>query len=279
MPTAMVESNNVLDSNEWPSLGGPPIRAALNANKSVPYAGGEVDEGEGGEGQHDDGDWENLQPLSPPPSMSQRPRSVSVVSNVAAVERGNRPLLRHCASSPDLRHLHNLDDVGEEDDDYDEDEDYDVINNDAESLSYAVLSGPGSVISMASGFSFRDAILSPGGGVGAINEEPTPSSPSASHGGTRPIPRTEPRKPRARPQFVVKPIRRCSKSMVDLRSLAEAHNEDDDEAMGATDAMDFYHRKALGAKGRTNGLKIRPDELKRKQFTLQRKEMQRQAQR
>jgi hypothetical protein len=66
-----------------------------------------------------------------------------------------------------------------------------------------------------------------------------------------------------------------------LRSLAEARNEDDDddEAIGATDAMDFYHRKALGAKGRTNGLKIRPDELKRKQFTLQRKEMQRQAQR
>jgi hypothetical protein len=277
MPTAMVESNG-LDSNEWPSLGGPPMsRAALNANKSVPCAEQGGEEGEGGEGQHDDGDWENLQPLSPPPSMNQRPRSVSVVtvSNVAAVER-SRPLLRHCASSPDLRHLHNLDDVGEEEEEEDYD-DYDVINNDAESLSYAVLSGPGSVISMASGFSFRDAILSPGG-VETINEDP---APSAAQGGTRPIPRTEPRKPRTRPQFVVKPIKRCSKSMVDLRSLAEARNEDDDddEAIGATDAMDFYHRKALGAKGRTNGLKIRPDELKRKQFTLQRKEMQRQAQR
>jgi hypothetical protein len=270
----MVESN-VLDSNEWPSLGGPPIgRAGMNAkNKWIP-AGEEE-----GEGQHDDGDgdWENLQPLSPPPT-NQRPRSVSVVSNVAVVER-SRPLLRHCASSPDLRHLHNLDGIGEEEDD-DNDEDYDVINNDAETLSYAVLSGPGSVMSMASGFSFRDAILSPGG-VGTISEDAAaaPSSPSAPKEGARTTPRTEPRKPRTRPQFVVKPIKRCSKSMVDLRSLAEAHNEDDDddEGMGASDAMDFYHRKALGAKGRTNGLKIRPDELKRKQFTLQRKEMQRQA--
>jgi hypothetical protein len=284
MPTAMVESN-VLDSNEWPTLGGPTSRtrtapgsaAPDTGSQSIPRAGMMEDE-QGEEGQHDDGDWENLQPLSPPPS-NQRPRSVSVVSNVAMVER-TRPLLRHCASSPDLRHLHNLDE--EEDDDNDEDE-YDVINNnDAETLSFAVLSGPGSVMSMASGFSFRDAILSPGG-VGTIREEPLPSSPSGSSGGTRKaVPKTEPRKPRAQPRFVVKPIRRCSKSMGDLRSLAEGPENEDggaEEVMGATDAMDFYHRKALGAKGRTNGLKIRPDELKRKQFTLQRKEMQRQAQR
>lgn len=249
MTSTMMEST-LLDSAEWPSLGGPatttttatrtPLSSSITKKEQEP----------------DDSDWENLQSLSPP--VTQRARSVSVVSNVVVVDMTPK-LLRHCsASSPDLRRLDQLHEIGEQEE---EDEG-------AEASSFAMISGPGSVISLSSGFSFRDAILSPNAYV--IDEE----EPLSSSGNNIP-PKSEPRKPRARPRFVVKPIRRCSKSTGDLQSLAEV----DEDGLGDSDAMDFYHRKALGAKGRTNGLKIRPDELKRKQFTIQKKEMQRQAQR
>ncbi len=48
--------------------------------------------------------------------------------------------------------------------------------------------------------------------------------------------------------------------------------------MGETDAHDYYSRKAQGAMGRKNGLKIRPDEAKRLQITMAKKDMQRQRQ-
>jgi hypothetical protein len=182
------------------------------------------------------------------------------------VTQSNKKILRHSASSPDLRQLQyrHLSEIGEEDDGNDDDEDSDAFDT-----SFAMISGPGSVMSFSSGVSFRDAILSRGAAdiIGETISEDGPDKNNSS------LCRSEPQKPRPRPRFVVKPIRRCSKSTGDLQSLAEV----DEEAMGDSDAMEFYHRKALGAKGRANGLKIRPDELKRKQFTLQKKQMQRQG--
>ena len=55
-----------------------------------------------------------------------------------------------------------------------------------------------------------------------------------------------------------------------------APNESD--IMGDTDAMDFYHRKEKGSKGTSNKKKIRPDEAKRKEISMHKKEMQRQKQ-
>ena len=43
--------------------------------------------------------------------------------------------------------------------------------------------------------------------------------------------------------------------------------------------MEFYERKAHGHRGRVSGLKLRPDELKRKVFIVEKKERQRQKQR
>jgi hypothetical protein len=76
-----------------------------------------------------------------------------------------------------------------------------------------------------------------------------------------------------KPKIVVTPIKRCARSTGDLRSLV-IH----EEVLGESDAMDYYHRKAQGASGRMNSLKLRPDEAKRKHFTLQKKKMQRESQ-
>jgi hypothetical protein len=91
-------------------------------------------------------------------------------------------------------------------------------------------------------------------------------------------------KPRTKPKFVVSPIRRCSKSTGDLQSLDACIIEDDgggeeDEILGASDAMEYYHQKNQGFLHRKNGKKILPDEAKRKEMTMQKKNLQRQQQR
>lgn len=85
-------------------------------------------------------------------------------------------------------------------------------------------------------------------------------------------------KPRQKnkPKLVVSPIRRCSKSTGDLKSLVI--EEEHEEVLAATDVMDYYHRKNKGWLNRKNGRKIRPDELKRKEMIIQKKEIQRQQQ-
>jgi hypothetical protein len=57
------------------------------------------------------------------------------------------------------------------------------------------------------------------------------------------------------------------------------HLEDEsEEILGASDAMEFYHQKAAGAMNRSHGLKLRPDELKRKELILQKKQQQQERQ-
>ena len=117
---------------------------------------------------------------------------------------------------------------------------------------------------MNSTFSFRDAIMSRPSGA---EEQQATANNSTT---------ISPQRRVFKPKFVVKavpkPMRRCSKSTGDLQSLALIH--EDDEVMGESDAMDFYHRKAVGARNRTSGLKMRPDELKRKEITLFKKALQ-----
>jgi hypothetical protein len=71
----------------------------------------------------------------------------------------------------------------------------------------------------------------------------------------------------------VTPIKRCSRSTGDLQALAE-----EEEVLGETDAMEYYSRKSMGASGRVNGLKERPDEAKRKEIIMYKKDLQRQTQ-
>jgi len=155
--------------------------------------------------------------------------------------------LRHCASSPDLRFIGRALEAVEEHND--EDITVDSIDSSAVLVSKKTIS-------------FRDAILSP-------SKEPVDEKKEQESAEKTAAPR-----PKVKPKFVVKPIKRCSKSTGDLRSLV-IH---EDEVLGESDAMDYYHRKSMGATGRVNSLKTRPDEAKRKNFTMQKKQMQRQQQ-
>ena len=184
----------------------------------------------------------------------------------SVVVHGNPKILRHCTSSPNLRCFAH---VFEEDDD---DEEHKV-----EDSSYAMVSNVGSVISMSSsGRSFRDAFLS-----SPIHEDKATTE-------TDPITATNtaPRPYRKAKMVVIKPpslIRRCSKSSPNLLGLIHedlANNVVDDqegEILGDTDAAEYYHRKSKGAQGRSNGLKLRPDEAKRKAYAVNKRNLQRQA--
>jgi hypothetical protein len=151
--------------------------------------------------------------------------------------------LRHCASSPDLRF------IGRALESVHEDVTIDSIDSSAVLVSKKMTS-------------FRDAILSPS--KEPLNEKKEENSTENSSTQTRPK--------KIKPKIVVAPIRRCSKSTGDLRSLVI----DEDEVLGESDAMDYYHRKSMGASGRVNSLKVRPDEAKRKSITMYKKQMQRQ---
>eukprot|EP00565_Helicotheca_tamesis_P002767 CAMPEP_0185733102 /NCGR_PEP_ID=MMETSP1171-20130828/18406_1 /TAXON_ID=374046 /ORGANISM="Helicotheca tamensis, Strain CCMP826" /LENGTH=248 /DNA_ID=CAMNT_0028402737 /DNA_START=166 /DNA_END=912 /DNA_ORIENTATION=- len=141
--------------------------------------------------------------------------------------------------------------------------------------------------------SFKDAIL--------LNAEETTKEEEKKKQHAEKI-RQESKRTRARakPRLVVTPIKRCAKSTGDLKSLTKIHeyHEDDEaggsgggggaggciaeeaheEILGDTDAMDFYHRKAKGFSNRKNGLKERPDEAKRKEISVYKRDMQRQKQ-
>lgn len=81
---------------------------------------------------------------------------------------------------------------------------------------------------------------------------------------------------------VVKPIKRCSKSTGDLKALDHCLEDRADDGsgdvLGETDAQEYYGRKSAGAQGRRNGRKTRPDEARRLQWTMAKKELQRQKQ-
>lgn len=99
------------------------------------------------------------------------------------------------------------------------------------------------------------------------------------------------RRKKIKPRLVVSPIKRCARSTGDLRSLViheeeEGHSgglgsmavHEEEEILGASDAMEYYNRKSHGSKGRANGKKIRPDEAKRKEMIIHKKNAQRKAQ-
>jgi len=90
-------------------------------------------------------------------------------------------------------------------------------------------------------------------------------------------------KSKSRPRLVVKPIQRCIRSTGDLRSLVVEEEKSYSggglaachEVLGDMDAEEFYARKKHGAEQHTNGMKCRPDEAKRKQFIIHKKNAQR----
>lgn len=100
------------------------------------------------------------------------------------------------------------------------------------------------------------------------------------------------RRKASKTRIIVTPIKRCARSTGDLRSLVIHEEEEghgggggcmsaiihEEEVLGESDATEYYNRKAYGSKGRANGKKIRPDEKKRKDFIIHKKNAQRKAQ-
>jgi hypothetical protein len=129
--------------------------------------------------------------------------------------------------------------------------------------------------------SFKDAIL--------LNLQETVKEQLAMEVDSASRPLQEKR--RVKPKFVVKKITRCSHSTGDLTSLSTIRDGVEEvyssgcsvlptvhDIVGATDAEDFYERKRHGEESRRNGLKLRPDEAKRKEFAMCKRAMQRQSQ-
>lgn len=243
-----------------------------------------------------DGDWEML----PEPqdgdaaqlqtSFERDAVSVRIVEPLRAAEmdaenctdssddriENNKPrCLKHAQSIADFRHHDTI--LEENDDDVEavliEDEDEDGVGSLASS-SMVMVSGPPSVVSSASSkFSFRDAIMKEQ--VQWAKDLTTEQAP--------------PKMMKKKPTFVVKPIKRCAKSTGDLRSLARITESGDHYAgeddlhhggiiMGDTDAELYYNQKTKGQLGRKNGRKTRPDEAKRLQIIMAKKDDQRQRQ-
>lgn len=222
------------------------------------------------ESKPDDEDWEMLRQET---AASPNNTAFEIVVDEAEVESKvkstapNPRNLRHCVSSPDFSSINAplLDAVAE-----------------GEELdAFSLISGPASVMTASTGMmvSFRDAMLAtPGKDV-----EPAKSQLSST------LPLTRKQRSRIQPRFVVvaspppTAIRRCFKSTGDLKSLVPAtmdeHDDDKnsgDGSSGVCDTVEFYNRKALGSASRSNGLKLRPDEAKRRDMILFKKELQRQ---
>ena len=79
--------------------------------------------------------------------------------------------------------------------------------------------------------------------------------------------------------IVVEPIRRQTISMLDMH-LEDTIKEEDEvhpEVSGGTE--DYYHQKIRGAQARFHRKQLRPDEAKRKEHSIMRKEQQKKIQR
>lgn len=258
-PTTTIPPTHVPCAREWPALS--PSRIATH----------EVD------------DWEFVPELAETSFERDSVRIAEPIRNETEVGAMPPICLKHAQSTPNFRTVLEGSD----------NDDAVLIGNKSQAetedgvasvASWSMVSGPPSVASAQSSWSngskmsFRDAIMKEtieetcdDSGVNESEEQAT-AQPSKAL--------------KKKPKFVVKPIKRCAKSMADLRSLARiAENGGGDEdsyttdlVLGETDAELFYSQKMQGKIGRKNGQKTRPDEAKRLQITMAKKEDQRQRQ-
>jgi hypothetical protein len=173
---------------------------------------------------------------------------------VDVVPAVNSKILKHAASSPDFRrYLEAQDDSADDGND-------DALSQGPSSVVF--VSAPPSVASTVSRVvSFRDAILQQQNGTSSATTTTTQTKSGQQQ------------QRKFKTKFIVKPITRSAKSAPNLQALEE------EEVLGDTDAHEYYTRKSMGYSGRQNGLKVRPDEAKRLQMTMQKKQMQQQSQR
>lgn len=209
----------------------------------------------------------------------------------------NPKILHHCASTPDLNQYKSYDPKAE-----DEEESFDhcSMGVDAQSVvsesSHVLVSHTEKPLTRRVP-SFKDAILL---NAQETKREEADASKRREH--AQMMLRKEALAKRSKPRLVVKSVakitQRNSKSTGDLNCLLHSYNtihededechgggggfaavQEDEEIMGDTDAQDFYAQKSKGGSSRANSKKIRPDEAKRLDIILHKKEEQRRQQR
>lgn len=189
-------------------------------------------------------------------------------------------LLKHCESSPNFGSIY-----------FEEDESFiDVSADDSKSVSTALTEMSHVLVDVPSSTSEQAQV---GGGMVKVHR--VPSFKDAILLNAEEIKKEQIEKEKkqqalldamkrskrrlTKPKYVVKEFRRCSHSTPDLKSLAKVVEDedcyDDEQVLGDMDASDFYARKSMGASSRKNGMKLRPDEAKRKEFIMYKKNAQR----
>jgi len=269
----------------------------MNPSSSSPWPSLGESHGEGGQDPRnlpvDDDDWELLEDTVVPANAvngTQEEKSDHERTTTSAVaipvalghtqqqqqqqqqQQGINPkMLHHCSSSPDFRKYYQLQTHEETDESCNEDEDSHVLVDDHESTtsSFTMVSNPATAVTTSSTEnptprrvpSFRDALL--------LQQEEEQKEQET------PPPQEKPKRVKPKMKFVVKPISRRVHSAGDLQGLGAIHENDDEDILGDSDAMDFYHRKSKGACGRSSGMRLRPDEAKRKDMIIHKKNAQR----
>jgi len=248
-------------------------------------------------------DWEMVAPTIPGGIVAGAARTSPIVTfDVSALQaQGTGPdrngteldchrnSLIHAQSSPDFRAWVVPNDDDDDDDGVEEGDTSSAVfvEEDPSFLSDLVsVSGPPSVWSMNSThnkLSFKDVLQQSKSRSAIATTCSTSLHPSAQNTAAPSKPTTTKKTSFRTTTFeVVKPqsqtyvagLKRNSQSMGNLRALDHIQ----EEILGDTDADLFYSQKAMGAKGRVNGQRIRPDEAKRLEITMNKKNMQRQRQ-
>ena len=219
---------------------------------------------------NDDNEWELLN------SHSQQQQQDAAFELVVAPSSP----LRHCNSSPNLKTMqtpvnsnvfdnnNNLASVAED--------------TNTGSDSFTLVSNPTSSSGGGGGaMNFRRAILDSSSGTQTTNNTSPPTTPLPNNN-------NKTIRKALSPRFVVVPVlRRCSKSTGDLLQHAanaalddeDPHsswhpdNHDDDDHMHDDQ---YFNQKAMGTASFTAGRKLRPDEAKRKEYSVRKKQLQRQ---
>jgi len=199
-----------------------------------------------------------------------------IVPEMPPLDLVRKPKMKHVMSTPNLSHLETS-----------EDDSYTFCSDEVLSESSCEQQQKQTVQSttMRRVPSFKDAIL--------LNAEEQRNEGQLKKEQQEKA-RTEAYKNRPRPKnikFVVTPIKRCSKSTGDLRRLVKVEDDDDyyggggggngatnDLVLGDSDAAEFYASKGHARVSRRNGQKLRPDEAKRKEMIIFKKNAQRQQQ-
>lgn len=239
-------------AEEWPSL---EAAVADTTNPVSPTANNNSSSGVGD-------DWEMLSPTSTDHSINNNNNTGDGENVVVVPHKHPLTITRQGSiSAPDLSILGG----GVEE----EDSSAVMVPNNGESVassSVVVVPSPQAAANSnpwlnKNKVSFRDAILTPSKYVPANKLSKNNAAPQRVRN-------------KVKSRYVVAPIKRCAKSTGDLLSLAGQ----EEEIMGESDAIEYYNRKSHGEHGRNNGLKQRPDEAKRKDMIVQKKNMQRQKQ-